>query len=53
MRSKQGLKKDREVVEDSVLIDVGRLYLSEIIRTKVISQYHNDPLADYFGIKTT
>lgn len=31
----------------------GLSYISKIIRSKLISHYHNDPLASHFGIKKT
>ena len=41
--------------EDSkgVLYHQGLLYVSELIRTKLISRHHDDLLAGYFGIEKT
>ena len=36
---------------DRILYHQGLLYVPEIIRTKLISQHHNDLLAGHFGIK--
>ena len=38
---------------DGILHHQGLLYVSEIIRTELISRHHDDPLADYFSIKKT
>ena len=38
---------------DGVLYHQGLLYVSEIIRTELISRHYDDPLADHFGIKKT
>ena len=38
---------------DGVLHYQGLPYIPEIIRTKLISRHHDNPLAGYFGIKKT
>ena len=38
---------------DGVLHHQSFLYIPEIIRTELISRYHNGPLAGHFGIKKT
>ena len=38
---------------DRILHHQGLLYISEIIRTELISRHHNDPLAGHFGIEKT
>lgn len=38
---------------DRILCHQGLLYISEIIRTKLISKHHNNPLADHFSIQKT
>ncbi len=38
---------------DRVLYYQGLPYMPEIVRTKLISRYHNNPLAGYFGINKT
>ena len=48
----KGLKEGWEEI-DRVLHRKGRPYLLEIIRTKIISRHHNDPLAGHFGVEKT
>ncbi len=48
----QGLKEGWEEIEE-VLPHQGLPYMSEIVRTKLISRHHNDPLAGHFGIDKT
>ena len=38
---------------NKVLHYQGLSYIPEIIRTEIISRYHNDPLAGHFSIKKT
>ena len=38
---------------DGVLLYRGLPYVPEIIRSKIISRHHNDPLAGHFGIDKT
>lgn len=46
---KQSLKKGWKDV-DRVLYQEGLLYIPEIVRTKLISRHHDDPLAGHFEI---
>ena len=52
LRGFAGLPEDWEDVE-GVLQYQGLPYVPEIIRSKVISHHHDDPLAGYFGIDKT
>ena len=36
---------------DGVLHREGRPYLSEIIRTEILSRHNDDPLASHFGVE--
>ena len=47
-----GILEGWEEVE-KVLQHQGLLYIPEIIRSKVISRHHDDPLARHFGIDKT
>ena len=38
---------------DKILHHQGLPYISKIIRTELISRYHDDPLVGYFNIKKT
>ncbi len=49
---KQGLKEGWEEIEE-VLYHKGLPYVSKIVKTKLISRYHDDPLASLFGIDKT
>ncbi len=46
----QGLKDGWEENADGVLCYQGLLYVPEVVRTKLISRHHDDPLAGDFGI---
>ena len=46
--SKEGYKE-----VEGVLYYQGLFFVSKAIQTKLISRYHNDLLADHFGIKKT
>ena len=46
------LVKDWQDIE-SILHYQGLPYVSEIIRTELISRHHNNPLASHFGIEKT
>ena len=48
----EGLKNNYEEV-DGVLHHQGLPFVPEVIRTKLISQHHNDPLEGHFGINKT
>ena len=52
LREAAGLPEGWEDVE-GVLQYQGLPYVPEIIRSKVISRHHNDPLAEHFGIDKT
>ncbi len=49
----QGLKDGWEEYADGVLCHQGLPYVSEVIRTELISRHHDDPLAGHFGIEKT
>ncbi len=49
----QGLKDGWEENPDGVLCHQGLLYMPEIIRTKLISRHHDDPLTGHIGIDKT
>ena len=38
---------------DGVLYHQGLLFVPKAIQTEIISQHHNDPLAEHFGINKT
>ncbi len=46
----QGLNDDSEEDADGVLHYQGLPYIPEVIRMKLISRYHDNPLAGHFGI---
>ena len=48
----KGMKNGYEEV-DGILHYQGLLFVPEAIRTKLISRYHDDPLAGHFGINKT
>ncbi len=48
----QGLKQSWKEIKE-VLHYEGLPYVPEIVRTKLISRHHNDPLAGHFGIDKT
>ena len=48
--SEKDLKKGWKEI-DGVLYRKGRPYLLEIIRTKIISRHHDEPLAGHFGVE--
>ena len=48
----EGLKNNYEEV-DGILHHQGLLFVPEAIRTEIISQHHDNPLAGYFGIDKT
>ena len=49
LRAKQPVKDWQDI--KGVLHYQGLPYIPEIIRTKLISRHHNNPLADHFGIE--
>ncbi len=51
IRSK-GLSEGWEDIKQ-VLHYQGLLYVPKVIRSKLISRYHDDPLTGYFGIEKT
>ena len=51
-RAEQQVKNDRQEI-DGVLYHQGLFYIPEIIRTKLISRWHDNLLAGYFVIKKT
>lgn len=53
VRSKQSLKKGWEKDVDRILCYQSLPYISKIIKTELVSKYHNDSLVGYFGIKKT
>ena len=53
MIEKQGLKDGWKVNANGVLYHQGLLYVPEIVWTKLISRYHNEPLAGHFRIDKT
>ena len=48
----KGLRKGWEDI-DGVLYRENLLYFLDIIRTEIIIRYHDDSLADYFGVRKT
>ena len=50
LRAEQPVKEGWEDI-DGVLHHQGLPYILEIIRTKLVSKHHNDPLVGHFGIK--
>ena len=52
LKAEQPVKDGWEDI-NSVLYHQGLLYIPEIIRTELISRYHDNPLAGYFGIDKT
>ncbi len=49
----QGLNDGWEEDTDGVLHHEGQQYVSEVIRTELISRHHDDPLVGHFGIDNT
>ena len=52
LRSEQVLPKSWEDIKQ-VLYYQELLYIPKVIRLKLISRYHNNPLAGHFGIEKT
>ena len=51
LRSEELLQSGKNI--EQVLYYQAFLYVSKVIYSKLISRYHNDPLASDFGIKKT
>lgn len=50
---KQGRKNGNEESTDRIIYYQSLFNVHEVVKTKIISRYHNNLLAEYFKIKKT